>query len=173
MARISVVGGGYVGLVTSACFAELGHQVRCLESDRNKLKLLRSGNMPSRTAMTILNAIAVMWCATSDMPINAPVITASFTPPRAIHFSNAITAASANGMDAIVGSHPYRPMPDSTGYDSTSSAAPVKASNERSPSVRPSLNVSTAVAAKATAITSLNDVAISIGLNAATSPTSP
>ena len=41
-----MVGGGYVGLVTSACLAELGHQVRCLESDRNKLNLLRSGNMP-------------------------------------------------------------------------------------------------------------------------------
>jgi UDPglucose 6-dehydrogenase len=46
MARISVVGGGYVGLVTSVGLAELGHQVCCLEPDRTKLSLLRSGTMP-------------------------------------------------------------------------------------------------------------------------------
>lgn len=48
MARITVIGGGYVGLVTSACFAELGHEVRCLESDPGKVAMLRSGEMPIR-----------------------------------------------------------------------------------------------------------------------------
>lgn len=48
MARITVIGGGYVGLVTSACFAELGHTVRCLEADPNKVTLLRRGEMPIR-----------------------------------------------------------------------------------------------------------------------------
>ncbi len=46
MARITVIGGGYVGLVTSACFAELGHSVRCLESDPEKVSMLKSGTMP-------------------------------------------------------------------------------------------------------------------------------
>lgn len=46
MAKITVIGGGYVGLVTSACFAELGHSVRCLESDPVKVSMLQSGVMP-------------------------------------------------------------------------------------------------------------------------------
>ena len=46
MARITVIGGGYVGLVTSACFAELGHNVRCLESDPGKVSMLKAGAMP-------------------------------------------------------------------------------------------------------------------------------
>ncbi len=46
MAKITVIGGGYVGLVTSACFAELGHHVRCLEADPEKVSKLRSGSIP-------------------------------------------------------------------------------------------------------------------------------
>ncbi len=38
--RITVVGCGYVGLVTAACFAELGHEVICVDNDRAKLAAL-------------------------------------------------------------------------------------------------------------------------------------
>lgn len=41
--RISVVGGGYVGLVSSACFAELGHSVTLIEVDENKVEAINSG----------------------------------------------------------------------------------------------------------------------------------
>jgi UDPglucose 6-dehydrogenase len=46
MSNISVVGAGYVGLVTAACFAELGHKVRLLEIDPEKLSALEHGLLP-------------------------------------------------------------------------------------------------------------------------------
>lgn len=44
--NIGVIGCGYVGLVTAACFAELGHNVVAAESDTAKLQLLRKGQSP-------------------------------------------------------------------------------------------------------------------------------
>ena len=44
--KISVIGAGYVGLTTAACFAQIGHDVFCSESDLGKLKKLQSGVMP-------------------------------------------------------------------------------------------------------------------------------
>lgn len=44
--NISVVGTGYVGLVSAACFAELGHTVIGVDNDRDKLTALREGNVP-------------------------------------------------------------------------------------------------------------------------------
>ena len=43
---ITVIGTGYVGLVTGACFAELGHNVTCLDIDEEKVAALRSGAVP-------------------------------------------------------------------------------------------------------------------------------
>ena len=44
--RIAVVGSGYVGLVTGACFADLGHSVVLVDNDANKLAALRKGEVP-------------------------------------------------------------------------------------------------------------------------------
>jgi len=44
--NLSIIGTGYVGLVTGTCFAEVGHQVVCVDNDPEKVKLLRSGGMP-------------------------------------------------------------------------------------------------------------------------------
>ena len=44
--QISVVGAGYVGLVTSACLAQLGHRVTCLDIDSEKVQSLRRGELP-------------------------------------------------------------------------------------------------------------------------------
>jgi UDPglucose 6-dehydrogenase len=44
--KIAVIGAGYVGLVTSACLAELGNRVLCVENNPTKLSLLRAGEMP-------------------------------------------------------------------------------------------------------------------------------
>ncbi|HEY8356147.1 MAG TPA: UDP-glucose/GDP-mannose dehydrogenase family protein, partial [Ramlibacter sp.] len=44
--NVTIVGTGYVGLVTGACLAELGNNVFCLDVDDNKIKLLNAGGMP-------------------------------------------------------------------------------------------------------------------------------
>lgn len=44
--RISVIGAGYVGLVTGACLAELGHAVHCTDNDSSKIDVLERGKLP-------------------------------------------------------------------------------------------------------------------------------
>src|SRR5574343_102551 len=44
--KITVVGTGYVGLVTGACLAELGNHVLCLDIDPRKIDLLNAGGIP-------------------------------------------------------------------------------------------------------------------------------
>ena len=44
--RIAVVGSGYVGLVTGACFADLGHEVVLVDNDEQKLAALEKGDIP-------------------------------------------------------------------------------------------------------------------------------
>jgi UDPglucose 6-dehydrogenase len=44
--KISVIGTGYVGLVTGGCLAEIGHEVVCTDSDASKLQTLESGRLP-------------------------------------------------------------------------------------------------------------------------------
>lgn len=43
---ITVVGSGYVGLVASACFAEIGHRVLCVDNDEAKVEMLNEGRIP-------------------------------------------------------------------------------------------------------------------------------
>ncbi|MBW0932040.1 MULTISPECIES: UDP-glucose/GDP-mannose dehydrogenase family protein [Priestia] len=46
MYNIAVAGTGYVGLVAGVCFAEMGHQVTCVDIDQNKVNLMKSGISP-------------------------------------------------------------------------------------------------------------------------------
>jgi len=43
---ISIIGSGYVGLVTGACFADVGHHVICIDNDAEKVKQLKAGEIP-------------------------------------------------------------------------------------------------------------------------------
>jgi UDPglucose 6-dehydrogenase len=44
--KVCVIGAGYVGLVTGACLAEIGHQVICIDNDPNKFEALKNGKIP-------------------------------------------------------------------------------------------------------------------------------
>ena len=43
---LSIIGSGYVGLVTGACFADVGHNVTCVDNDERKIEVLRAGRVP-------------------------------------------------------------------------------------------------------------------------------
>ena len=44
--NISVIGSGYVGLITGACFAEFGLNVTCVDNDAKKIRALKKGSVP-------------------------------------------------------------------------------------------------------------------------------
>src|SRR5229473_3281361 len=44
--RIAMIGTGYVGLVSGACFADFGHQVTCVDKDGDKIDALKMGQIP-------------------------------------------------------------------------------------------------------------------------------
>jgi len=44
--HVAMIGGGYVGLVSGACFSQFGHHVTCVDSDAAKIATLKSGRLP-------------------------------------------------------------------------------------------------------------------------------
>lgn len=44
--KITVLGTGYVGLITGACFADFGHEVRCVDTQKHKIELLNNNIIP-------------------------------------------------------------------------------------------------------------------------------
>ena len=44
--KVTIIGTGYVGLVTGACLAEMGIHVMCVDTDAERIRILESGGMP-------------------------------------------------------------------------------------------------------------------------------
>ncbi len=44
--KLTIIGTGYVGLVTGACFAQVGHHVICVDNNQDKVKVLQDGGIP-------------------------------------------------------------------------------------------------------------------------------
>ena len=44
--RVAMIGAGYVGLVSGACFADFGHVVTCIDKDVDKIERLKTGGIP-------------------------------------------------------------------------------------------------------------------------------
>ena len=44
--RIAMIGAGYVGLVSGACFSDFGHHVTCVDTDQGKIDALNNGEIP-------------------------------------------------------------------------------------------------------------------------------
>jgi UDPglucose 6-dehydrogenase len=70
--RIAVIGTGYVGLVSGACFSEFGVEVVCVDQDRGKIARLQQGRMtifePGLEALVARNAAAGRLSFTTDLP---------------------------------------------------------------------------------------------------------
>ena len=50
--RVAMIGTGYVGLVSGACFADFGHVVTCIDKDPSKIERLERGEIPCHYAGT-------------------------------------------------------------------------------------------------------------------------
>ena len=66
MAQIAVIGAGYVGLTTAACFSHLGHDVVCADVNAERVAQLTKGEV-----------LAIMW-----LPGPAPDIPRTGRPPQ-------------------------------------------------------------------------------------------
>lgn len=70
--NITVIGTGYVGLVSGVCFAELGNQVICVDKDQGKIDTLNSGSIPiyepGLKELAAANRLAGKLSFTTDLP---------------------------------------------------------------------------------------------------------
>jgi UDPglucose 6-dehydrogenase len=70
--RVAMIGTGYVGLVSGACFADFGHEVTCVDKDKGKIAAIERGEMPiyepGLTELVAANGRAGRLKFTTDLP---------------------------------------------------------------------------------------------------------
>jgi UDPglucose 6-dehydrogenase len=70
--RIAIIGTGYVGLVSGACFADFGHQVTCVDQDEGKISALLRGEIPifepGLNDIVRMNSLAGRLAFTTSLP---------------------------------------------------------------------------------------------------------
>lgn len=84
--KIAMVGSGYVGLVSGACFADFGHDVVCIDKDQSKIDRLNDGIMP-------IYEPGLADLVTSNAKVGRLTFTASLA--EGIKGANAISSLSA------------------------------------------------------------------------------
>ncbi len=71
--RVAMIGSGYVGLVSGACFADFGHIVTCVDKDAGKIKALQNGKIPifepGLEALVAQNMAEDRLCFTTDTQV--------------------------------------------------------------------------------------------------------
>jgi UDPglucose 6-dehydrogenase len=90
MSTIAIVGTGYVGLVSGACFADFGHQVTCVDVDKGKIERLKAGEIhifePGLDVVVRRNCEAGRLLFSTDLSeavrTNDVIFIAVGTPPR-------------------------------------------------------------------------------------------
>ncbi len=119
MMRIAMIGTGYVGLVSGACFADLGHTVTCVDIDPEKIRKLEAGVIPiyepGLDELVKRNVEAGRLSFTTEVSEAVPGADAAFvavgTPPRPedghadmryVHAAAEAIAASMTGFTVIV-----------------------------------------------------------------------
>ncbi len=88
--RVAMIGSGYVGLVSGACFADFGHEVTCVDKDKGKIAALERGDVPiyepGLSELVAANARAGRLKFTADLPAAVAAADAVFiavgTPSR-------------------------------------------------------------------------------------------
>ena len=115
--RVTVVGTGYVGTVTGACLAYLGHRVTCVDTDQSKVERLRKGDpVIYEPGLDQLLALAIKKGSIDfETDISGPareseaIFIAVGTPPLPSGESNlAYLEAAARGIGAAMDASRYR-----------------------------------------------------------------
>jgi UDPglucose 6-dehydrogenase len=117
--RVAIVGTGYVGLVSGACFAHFGHEVVCVDKDESKIRRLERGEIPifepGLDALVAENVAAGRLAFTTDLKGATPEAEAVFiavgTPSRRgdgfadltyVYAAAEEIAAAMNGYTVVV-----------------------------------------------------------------------
>ena len=115
--RVTVIGTGYVGAVTGACLAYLGHRVTCVDTDRSKIERLRRGDpviyepgLDQLLALTLQSgAIDFETDLTAPVRESQAIFIAVGTPPLPSGESNlAYLESAARGIGTAMDSAHYR-----------------------------------------------------------------